>query len=181
MTPPAHRSVGLAGARSSSVRGGRRARVSPPHSAWGPFSQCLIIASPRWGRSPRAADVGWGAAGRGNGPSANGPPGEPDLQIAAAIDHLVSLAEVMAADLLRPYGLLAIVLATALKIRRTLTGTEADEIIGNTLAGFAQAEELSRPADWHKRDVTQPLSDGIRPSGRRRAALCCSRSDGLIP
>jgi len=38
--------------------------------------------------------------------------------------------------------------------RRTLTGSEADEIIANTLAGFARAEERAYRADWCARRLS---------------------------
>jgi len=71
-----------------------------------------------------------------------------------AVEQLISLAEIMAEDLLRPYGLVAIVLTTALKIRRTLSGSEADEIIANTLAGLGRAEERTRRAEWRQRELS---------------------------
>jgi hypothetical protein len=45
-------------------------------------------------------------------------------------------------------------LSTALRIRRTMTGEEVDEVIASTLAIWAQAEERARRADCRKRELS---------------------------
>ena len=46
-----------------------------------------------------------------------------------------------------------IALSVVLKIRRTLTGQEIDDLIANTCAGFELAAEHRRRADWRKREL----------------------------
>jgi hypothetical protein len=53
-----------------------------------------------------------------------------------AAQKFISLADQMADDLLRPYGHVIIALSVVLKIRRTLTGSEIDDVITTVLAGF---------------------------------------------
>jgi hypothetical protein len=67
--------------------------------------------------------------------------------------QFIKLCEVMADDLLRPYVFILIALSTVLKIRRTLTGKEIDDLIANTCAGFELAAEHRRRADWRKREL----------------------------
>jgi hypothetical protein len=49
-----------------------------------------------------------------------------------------------------PYGDLVIVLSTVLRIRRTLDGTEIDQIIWDMEARKALAIEKRRRAEWRK-------------------------------
>jgi hypothetical protein len=57
----------------------------------------------------------------------------------------------MADDPLRPHGDVLIVLATTLRIRRTLTGDEIDNTIGIALAHRTLAAERIRRAQWQRR------------------------------
>ncbi len=68
-----------------------------------------------------------------------------------AAERFIRLCEAMADDLLRPYGFVLIVLAGALRIRRTLSGEEIDNVIATTVAGFELAAELSRRRKWQQR------------------------------
>ena len=70
-----------------------------------------------------------------------------------AAEKFIDLCETMAHDLLRPYAFILIALSTVLKIRRTLTGKEIDDLIANTCAGFELAAEHRRRADWRKREL----------------------------
>ena len=63
---------------------------------------------------------------------------------ALAFAKFISLAEQMTDDLLRPYGHVIIALSVVLKIRRTLTGAEIDEVIATVMAGFELAAERRR-------------------------------------
>jgi hypothetical protein len=74
-----------------------------------------------------------------------------------AAEKFINLAEQMADDLLRPYGHVIIALSVVLKIRRTLTGAEIDDVIATLLAGFELAAEHRRRADWQMRSVGQEL------------------------
>jgi hypothetical protein len=71
-----------------------------------------------------------------------------------AAAKFISLAEQMADDLLRPYGHVIIALSIVLKIRRTLTGAEIDDVIATVLAGFELALEQRRRADWQNRSLS---------------------------
>jgi len=68
-----------------------------------------------------------------------------------AVERFLKLAETMAHDLLRPYGHVLIVLSTVLRIRRTLTGEEIDNIISDTVARFELAAEQARRRRWQER------------------------------
>lgn len=52
-----------------------------------------------------------------------------------------------------PYGDVVIVLATVLRIKRTLDGAEIDEIIRGVEARKALVIEHKRRADWRKREL----------------------------
>jgi hypothetical protein len=69
-----------------------------------------------------------------------------------AAEKFISLAEQMADDLLRPYGHAIIALSVVLKIRRTLTSSEIDDVITTVLAGFELAAEHRRRAEWRRRE-----------------------------
>jgi hypothetical protein len=60
----------------------------------------------------------------------------------------IALAEQMADDLLRPYGHVLIVLSTALKIRRTMTGEEIDAVISDVVGRF---ELFAQRREWNDR------------------------------
>jgi hypothetical protein len=72
---------------------------------------------------------------------------------AEAVGHFLAFAERQAFDLLYPHGPVIIALSVVLKIRRTLTGKEIDDLIANTCAGFELAAEHRRRADWRKREL----------------------------
>jgi len=64
--------------------------------------------------------------------------------------RFIRLCETMADDLLRPYGYVLIALSTVLRIRRTLSGEEIDNIIATTVAGFELAVEQARRRQWQR-------------------------------
>ena len=68
-----------------------------------------------------------------------------------ADERFIRLCETMADDLLRPYGYVLIALSTVLRIRRTLSGEEIDNIIATTVAGFELAAEQARRRRWQQR------------------------------
>ncbi|MEH2475690.1 hypothetical protein V1281_003135 [Nitrobacteraceae bacterium AZCC 2161] len=68
-----------------------------------------------------------------------------------AAGKFISLCETMADDLLRPYGYVLIALSTVLRIRRTLSGEEIDNVIATTVAGFELAVEQARRRQWRQR------------------------------
>jgi hypothetical protein len=67
-----------------------------------------------------------------------------------AADRFIRLCETMADDLLRPYGYVLIALSTVLRIRRTLSGEEIDNVIATTVAGFELASEQARRRRWQR-------------------------------
>lgn len=67
-----------------------------------------------------------------------------------AIETFLAHCGVAARDLLMPYGDVVIVLSTVLRIKRTLDGTEIDEIIRGLGAQKALAAEHRRRADWKR-------------------------------
>jgi hypothetical protein len=68
-----------------------------------------------------------------------------------AAEKFIRLCEAMADDLLRPYGHVLIGLSTVLRIRRTLSGEEIDNVIATTVAGFELAAEQARRRNWQQR------------------------------
>jgi hypothetical protein len=72
---------------------------------------------------------------------------------AEAVGHFLRFAEQHAHDLLYPHGPVIIALSVVLKIRRTLTGQEIDDLIANTCAGLELAAEHRRRADWRAREL----------------------------
>jgi len=68
-----------------------------------------------------------------------------------AAERFIRLCETMADDLLRPYGYVLIALSTVLRIRRTLSGEEIDDVIATTVAGFELASEQARRRRWRHR------------------------------
>jgi hypothetical protein len=70
-----------------------------------------------------------------------------------AIKKFIGLCEIMADDLLRPYGDVVIALSTVLRIKRTLNGREIDEVISDVQARKALAIEQQRREDWRKSEL----------------------------
>jgi hypothetical protein len=68
-----------------------------------------------------------------------------------AAERFIRLCETMADDLLRPHGDVLIALSTVLRIRRTLSGEEIDNVIATTVAGFELAAEQARRRKWQQR------------------------------
>jgi hypothetical protein len=60
------------------------------------------------------------------------------------LETFIAHCDVAARDLLMPYSDLLIVLSTELRIKRTLTGEEIDDMIANICAGFELAAERRR-------------------------------------
>lgn len=67
-----------------------------------------------------------------------------------AIETFLAHCDVAARDLLMPYGDVVIVLATVLRIKRTLDGAEIDKIIWDVETRKALAAERRRRAEWRK-------------------------------
>jgi hypothetical protein len=67
-----------------------------------------------------------------------------------AVETFLAHCDVAARDLLMPYGDVVIVLATILRIKRTLDGAEIDEIIRGLEAQKALAAEHRRRAEWKR-------------------------------
>lgn len=65
----------------------------------------------------------------------------------------IAHCDVVARDLLMPYGDVVIVLSTVLRIKRTLDGPEIDKIIWDVETRKAFAMERQRRADWCKREL----------------------------
>jgi hypothetical protein len=74
-----------------------------------------------------------------------------------AAERFIRLCETMADDLLRPYGYVLIALSTVLRIRRTLSGEEIDDVIATTVAGFKLAAEQAQRRRWQDRVATNQL------------------------
>jgi hypothetical protein len=81
-----------------------------------------------------------------------------------AAERFIRLCETMADDLLRPHGDVLIVLATTLRIRRTLTGDDIDDTIRIALAHRALAAEQVRRRQWQQRvaNAAQFKSETLR-------------------
>ncbi|WP_439400290.1 hypothetical protein ACRQ5Q_42810 (plasmid) [Bradyrhizobium sp. PMVTL-01] len=69
-----------------------------------------------------------------------------------AIESFLKHCDVAARDLLMPYGDLLIVLSSSLRIKRTLDGSEIDEIISDVVTRKAMAIERKRRTHWRKRE-----------------------------
>jgi hypothetical protein len=67
---------------------------------------------------------------------------------AEAVDRFLAFCEQQAHDLLYPHGPVIIALSVALKIRRTLTGKEIDDVIVDTRASLELAAERARRKRW---------------------------------
>jgi len=72
---------------------------------------------------------------------------------AEAVERLLAFAEQQAFDLLYPHGPIIMALSIVLKIRRTLTGAEIDDVIATTVAGLELAAERRRRAEWRKGEL----------------------------
>jgi hypothetical protein len=70
-----------------------------------------------------------------------------------AVETFIAHCDVVARDLLMPYGDVVIVLSTVLRIKRMLDGAEIDKIIWDVEAPKALAMERQRRADWRKREL----------------------------
>jgi hypothetical protein len=68
-----------------------------------------------------------------------------------AAEAFVRFCEAQARDLLTPYLAIVTELANALRVRRTLTGEEVDQVIGAALAKVSVEREHRRRLDWAKR------------------------------
>ena len=67
-----------------------------------------------------------------------------------AAQRFIRLCETMADDLLRPHGHVLMALSTVLRIRRTLSGEEIDDVIATTVAGVELASERARRKRWRR-------------------------------
>ncbi|MCK1498659.1 hypothetical protein [Bradyrhizobium sp. 188] len=97
-------------------------------------------------------------------------PGEPALSVsdveqavalaslvcksAEAVERFLAFAEQQARDLLAPHVPIIMALSIVLKIRRTLTGAEIDNVIATTVADLQLAAERKRRADWRNAELT---------------------------
>lgn len=87
-----------------------------------------------------------------------------------AIETFLAHCDVVARDLLVPYGDVLMVLSTVLRIKRTLDGREIDEIISDVVTRKAMAIERKRRAQWRKSELAaahfraecEPLPDNRR-------------------
>jgi hypothetical protein len=71
-----------------------------------------------------------------------------------AVETFIAHCDVAARDLLMPFGDVVMALSIVLRIKRTLNGAEIDELISDVQARKAQAIELARRADWHRRELS---------------------------
>jgi hypothetical protein len=72
---------------------------------------------------------------------------------AEAVERFLAFCEQQAHDLLPPHGPIIMALSIVLKIRRTLTGAEIDDVIATTVAGLQLAAERRRRAEWRKAEL----------------------------
>ncbi|WP_161534629.1 hypothetical protein [Bradyrhizobium sp. LCT2] len=72
---------------------------------------------------------------------------------AEAVERFLAFCEQQARDLLHPHGPIIMALSIVLKIRRTLTGAEIDDVIATTVAGLQLAAERRRRAEWRKGEL----------------------------
>ncbi|MDA9410583.1 hypothetical protein [Bradyrhizobium sp. CCBAU 45384] len=72
---------------------------------------------------------------------------------AEAVERFLAFCEQQAHDLLRPHGPVIMALSIVLKIRRSLTGAEIDDVIATTVAGLQMAAERQRRAEWRKAEL----------------------------
>jgi hypothetical protein len=69
---------------------------------------------------------------------------------AEAVERFLALAEQQAHDLIYPHAPIIMSLALVLRIRRTLTGEEIDNVISDVQARKAQAAEHRRRKEWQR-------------------------------
>ncbi|MHC2627070.1 hypothetical protein ACVIW2_009102 [Bradyrhizobium huanghuaihaiense] len=72
---------------------------------------------------------------------------------AEAVERFLAFAEQQARDLLTPHVPIIMALSIVLKIRRTLTGVEIDDVIATTVAGLQLAEEQARRREWRNAEL----------------------------
>jgi hypothetical protein len=70
-----------------------------------------------------------------------------------AIETFIAHCDIVARDLLMPYGDVMIALSTVLRIKRTLDGTEIDALIFDLQARKAAVIERHRRNDWRNREL----------------------------
>lgn len=70
---------------------------------------------------------------------------------AEAVERFLAFAEQQAHDLLHPHGPIIMALSIVLKIRRTLTGAEIDDVIAGTHARLQLAAEQARRREWQRK------------------------------
>lgn len=70
---------------------------------------------------------------------------------AEAVELFLTFCEQRAHDLLYPHGPIIMALSIVLKIRRTLTGAEIDEVIATTHARIQLAADRARCHDWQRK------------------------------
>lgn len=68
-------------------------------------------------------------------------------------ERFLAFCEQQAHDLLRPHAPMIMALSIVLKIGRTLTGAEIDDVIATTVAGLQLATERRRRAEWRKGEL----------------------------
>ncbi|MDH2348622.1 MULTISPECIES: hypothetical protein [unclassified Bradyrhizobium] len=88
-----------------------------------------------------------------------------------AIESFLAHCDIVAHDLLMPYGDLVMVMSTVLRIRRTLDGAEIDRIILDVEARKALAIEHRRQAEWRKAQVEAERLPGAMCSCRCRSIV----------
>jgi hypothetical protein len=71
-----------------------------------------------------------------------------------SVETFIAHCEVAARDLLMPHGDVVMTLSIVLRIRRTMNGSEIDELISDLQTRKALAAERRRRADWHKRELS---------------------------
>ncbi|MDA9501537.1 hypothetical protein [Bradyrhizobium sp. CCBAU 11357] len=72
---------------------------------------------------------------------------------ADAVERFLAFCEQQAHDLLRPHAPIIMALSIVLKIRRTLTGAEIDDVIAGTHARLQLAAEQARRREWRKGEL----------------------------
>ncbi|WP_369720343.1 hypothetical protein AB8Z38_24620 [Bradyrhizobium sp. LLZ17] len=72
---------------------------------------------------------------------------------AEAVERFLAFAEQQARDLLAPHVPIIMALSIVLKIRRSLTGAEIDDVIATTVAGLQLAEEQARRREWRNAEL----------------------------
>ncbi|WP_050421454.1 hypothetical protein [Bradyrhizobium tropiciagri] len=70
-----------------------------------------------------------------------------------AVATFIAHCDIVARDLLKPYGDVVIALSVVLRIKRTLDGAEIDQIIRDMEARKALAVEHRRRVEWREREL----------------------------